>query len=142
MCRQKGFNLIELMIVISIIGILAAIAIPDYLDYSGKSRVTAALAEIRPGATHYEIMLNESRPAAEFTLANMNMPTATANCSTISVSEPNADGSATAAISCNLIGNPLINGKIVRYDRSADGKWQCKSNTDSQFYLPQGCVGF
>ena len=142
MFRQKGFTLIELMIVISIIGILAAIAIPAYLDYSGKSRVTAALAEIRPGVTHYEVMFNDARPAADFTLANMNMPASTANCSTITVSEPNADGSATAAISCNLIGNPLINGKIVRYDRSADGKWQCKANTDSQFYLPQGCVGF
>jgi type IV pilus assembly protein PilA len=139
---QKGFNLIELMIVISIIGILAAIAIPAYLDYSGKSRVTAALAEIRPSVTHYEIMLNDARPAAEFTLANLNMLSETANCSAINVTQPLADGSAPAAISCVLKGNPLINGKIVRYDRNADGKWQCKSNTDSQFYLPQGCVGF
>lgn len=142
MFRQNGFNLIELMIVIGIIGILASIAIPAYLDYSGKSRVTAALAEIRPGVTHYEIMLNESRPPAEFTLANLNMPSETANCSTITVSTPQTDGSATAAISCVLQGNPLINGKIVRYDRDASGKWQCKSNTDSHFYLPQGCVGF
>lgn len=142
MNHQKGFNLIELMIVISIIGILAAIAIPAYLDYSGKSRVTAALADIRPGVTHYEIMLNEGRSGTAFTLTDLQLPGDSANCSAITVSQPLSDGSATAAISCTLKGNPLINNRIVRYDRSASGKWQCKSNTSSQFYLPQGCVAF
>lgn len=142
MNKQYGFTLIEILIVIGIIGILAAIAIPAYLDYSGKSRVTAALAEIRPGVTHYEILLNEGRPASYFTLTNLNMPESTANCSAISVNPIAADGSATPEISCVLQGNPLITGKIVRYDRSIEGKWQCKSNTDSHFYVPQGCVGF
>jgi type IV pilus assembly protein PilA len=56
---QKGFTLIELMIVVAIIGILAAIAVPAYQDYTIKSKVSETASLMAPTKTALDIAFSE-----------------------------------------------------------------------------------
>lgn len=133
---QKGFTLIELMIVVAIIAILAAIALPAYQDYIARSQVAAGLADIRGGVTAFEEKINRGSTAFT-TQASIGLAASTTRCSAIAVA-----GNASGTITCTLRGNPVVLGKVVTLTRnSATGAFACSvTGSLDPKYAPTGCT--
>jgi type IV pilus assembly protein PilA len=136
---QKGFTLIELMIVVAIIAILAAIALPAYQDYIARSQATAGLADIRGGVTAYEELINRGSTgtAAPDTIG---LQASTARC-TIAATGGAFSTDSTKTITCTLKGNPKVATKVITLTRSqTSGAWSCSGGALEDKYKPTGCA--
>ncbi|MCU1061546.1 pilin [Stenotrophomonas maltophilia] len=135
MNTQKGFTLIELMIVVAIIAILAAIGIVVFQPYMVRAQLTAALADISPGKMLFETVIYEGRSASlitpEFIGGAQN-----AHCSNV---EAELSESGVGHISCTLKGHSALEGKDLILRRSAEGIWSCDGSAFEARYRPTGC---
>ncbi|WP_434154199.1 pilin [Vibrio cholerae] len=132
---QKGFTLIELMIVVAIIGVLAAIAVPQYQKYVAKSEAAAALASITGHRTNVEtyVLENGSFP----TSSAVPVPSTSTGAITYSTG---ASGAGSIIFTFAASGaSPSVVTKNVTLVRDAAGKWNCTTSIGSDF-RPKGCA--
>jgi type IV pilus assembly protein PilA len=151
---QKGFTLIELMIVVAIIGILAAIAIPQYQNYIARAQVTEPISLLAAAKT----------PITEFVASNGAFPT-TLQLEDLGITDDaagavaKAESIATIAATPGTITDGIVTGTLVAtlesdglnaaftgltigLAYSSDtGKWACGTSVSSDDYqlLPGDC---
>ena len=142
---QKGFTLIELMIVVAIIAILAAIAIPAYQNYVIRSQVTEGMS-LADGAKTGMSEFYASAGTWPTTNTSAGLAIATSITGNYVSSVNVGTNSGMITITYGNKANTAINGKILALSATANGgsiSWTCKPNgsvtTVSAVYLPASC---
>jgi len=134
---QQGFTLIELMIVVAIIGILAAVAIPAYQDYTVRAKVTEGLSLATSGKTAIgEYFASNGTLPADNAAAGLAASTSLRGNSVRSVAV-----SASGLLTITFSGQPINSSTMLLRPTAADGgiNWSCTSGTLVDKYRPSSC---
>lgn len=138
---QKGFTLIELMIVVAIIGILAAVAIPAYQDYTARAQVSEALNLMGGLKTTVTEIYTTEGSFADADSGSSGIPAAADvsgdNVDNVSVTNGLITATmASSGVAAEIQGatldlSPVTNGGSI--------DWVCKTNSIGTEYVPSEC---
>ena len=145
---QKGFTLIELMIVVAVIGVLSAIAVPQYQKYVSKTEVASALVTLTGVKTNVEASAveNGTFPAAGKE-GDLGVPQGMDLGNIAFLPQTGASAAAGSVIftfntSASNSVSSLVSGKSFELTRDTTGKWDCQASSTngvSPELLPKNC---
>ena len=145
MNTQKGFTLIELMIVVAVIGVLAAIALPQYQTYVAKSQVTRVMAETAAIRPAIEMCLSEGSTEANcpFGWTQSNLLGVGFNLQGPNLVVNFSRWQDLAYLRATFGGNAalVIQGKQLVWSRIDTSGWRCETDV-ARKYRPAGCNAF
>jgi type IV pilus assembly protein PilA len=144
---QKGFTLIELMIVIAIVGILAAVALPRYQEHTVRAKVAEMILAAQPGklALAESVQTHSAMPA---TTALVLEPVQTTYVSSVAYAYGSLNGtSATGIITVTGNTDTNLSGKTLALTASYDATngqltWVCATGSNNGIpakFLPASC---
>ena len=141
---QQGFTLIELMIVVAIIGILAAIAIPAYQDYTTRAKVTEAVNAMAPAKTSVsEFFISQGSMPATAVAAGFATTIQSKFVRTVGYTRSSAtSGRLTVAITGTVGGGTAAGNTIVMVGLGTGGQnvdWDCIPGTLRTKFIPADC---
>ncbi|MGX9418538.1 pilin [Vibrio sp. WJH972] len=125
--QQSGFTLIELLIVVAIIGILSAVAVPAYQNHTKTSEASVAVSTVSSLLTNIDLYI-QNKDEFPTDLKDIGASSNMTPLGTIALTQTGT--TAYGTVTFTFTTDAQLDGKFVTFTKSEDKGWQCSQDTE------------